>query len=77
MELPNHVLTDLFDQLGLPSGETDISRFVAAHRPLADDIKLADAPFWSKGQAQFLREEFNEDADWAAVVDQLNARLRA
>jgi hypothetical protein len=43
---------------------------------LADAVRLADAPFWSQAQAQFLREEIYEDADWAEVVDQLNLMLR-
>ena len=77
MDTANHTLTDLFSQLGLPNGEGDIGRFIESHRPLPDPVHLADAPFWSAGQAQFLREEINGDADWAEVVDQLNLMLRA
>lgn len=77
MELPNKVLKDLFDQLGLDSGERDIERFIEAHRPLPDDVKLTEAPFWSPSQARFLREEIMGDAEWAPPVDQLNVLLRA
>lgn len=77
MEPSLHSLSNLFEQLGLPSGEAEIERFVAAHRPLAAGIDLADAPFWTAAQAQFLREEVEDDADWAEVVDQLNLMLRA
>ncbi|APW39942.1 hypothetical protein RD110_24315 [Rhodoferax koreense] len=77
MDLTNHVMTDLFDQLGLPSSEAEMTQFIADHRPLPESVKLADAPFWSKGQAQFLREEINEDSEWAPLVDQLNTSLRA
>lgn len=77
MDLSEHTLRALFDQLGLPSNSGAIDAFIAEHRPLADDIALADAPFWTPAQAQFLREEFDEDADWAELVDQLNVRLRA
>jgi hypothetical protein len=77
MEPGVHSLHNLFEQLGLPSGKADIERFIAAHRPLPDGVALADAPFWSKAQAQFLREEIAEDADWAELVDQLNLMLRA
>ena len=77
MELANHSIRDLFLQLGLSSEQEDIDRFIASHRPLPDGTKLADAPFWTLGQAQFLREELNEDADWAEVVDQLNLMLRS
>jgi len=77
MEPNAHSLRNLFEQLGLASGEADIERFVAAHRPLAAGIALADAPFWTPAQAQFLREEVEDDADWAELIDQLNLMLRA
>lgn len=77
MDLSEHTLRALFEQLGLPAQSAAIDAFIAQHRPLADNVRLADAPFWSPAQAQFLREEFEEDADWAPLVDQLNVRLRA
>lgn len=77
MDLSEHTLRALFDQLGLPSSAAAIDAFIAQHRPLADGVALADASFWTPAQAQFLREEFDEDADWAELVDQLNVRLRA
>lgn len=76
MEPSVHSLRNLFEQLGLPGGEAEIERFVATHRPLADGLLLADAPFWTAAQAQFLREEVEDDADWAEIVDQLNLMLR-
>lgn len=76
MESPVHSLGELFSQLGLPDGDDDIDRFITSHRPIAADVALPDAPFWSPAQSQFLREEWREDADWAEVVDQLNTRLR-
>lgn len=75
MDLSTHTMHDLFDQLGLPSEEAEIQQFVARHRPLPQDMALADAPFWTPAQAQFLREQLNRDADWAEVVDQLNMSL--
>ena len=76
MEPPTRTLQDLFLQLGLPSEQSDIDQFIAAHRPLANTIELPDASFWTRTQAQFLREELADDADWAEVVDQLNVMLR-
>lgn len=70
-------MTRLFDQLGLDSDPTSIQAFIAAHKPLAATIALADAPFWSPSQAEFLRGEMEEDADWAIVIERLNAALRA
>lgn len=75
MELPNHTLSDLFEQLGLPADAASIEAFVATHRPLPEGVAVADAPFWTPSQAQFLREEIREDADWAEVVDSLGALL--
>ena len=76
METPVHPLSALFAQLGFPSDAASIDAFVLRHAPLAGDIPLAAAPFWSPSQTAFLREEIAEDADWAEVVDTLNARLR-
>lgn len=75
METPVHTMTSLFAQLGLPSDPESIARFIGTHSPLGQDVKLADAPFWTPAQASFLREEIIEDADWAEVIDQLNASL--
>ena len=76
MEKPVHQFTELFDQLGLPAELNAINHFIDIHTPLAPDITLADAPFWTPSQAAFLREEILEDADWAEVIDQLNCALR-
>lgn len=75
MQSPIHTLGDLFKQLGLPGDATAIDRFIATHRPLAKGLPLADAPCWTPAQAQFLREELADDADWAEVVDSLSALL--
>lgn len=70
-----HDLKDLFGQLGLPDDAVSIDRFIASHRPLPAGVALADAPFWSASQAQFLREEIDDDADWAELIDSLAVRL--
>lgn len=76
MDKSNHLFSELFAQLGLPADEPAIRQFLVAHTPLAADIALADASFWTESQAAFLREEILEDADWAELVDQLNLALR-
>ncbi len=70
-----HTLPQLFAQLGLPSEPPAIDAFVSAHRPLANDVALYRAPFWTPAQRTFLKEEIIEDADWAAAIEELNARL--
>ena len=71
-----HRFAELFAQLGLPSDEAGIRQFIDSHTPLAANIVLSDAPFWTAAQAAFLKEEILEDADWAELVDQLNLALR-
>ena len=71
----HHTMQDLFDQLGLPNSTQPIDDFVRQHRPLPNDMRLADAPFWSDSQAAFLREKIREDGDWALLVDSLNVQL--
>lgn len=67
-------LENLFNQLGLDSDEAAIEQFIVDHF-LAEDVKLVEAPFWSTGQASFLKEKLLEDGPWALVVDELNVRL--
>ena len=69
-------MTNLFLQLGLEAGERDIAEFILQH-PLASDVKVSQAPFWSDGQRHFLAEALKRDAEWAPVVDELNTALHA
>lgn len=71
-----HRFSELFSQLGLPADVASIQSFLITHSPLASRIRLEDAPFWTDAQANLLREEILIDADWAEVVDRLNAALR-
>ncbi|POA81428.1 DUF2789 domain-containing protein [Pseudomonas protegens] len=76
MEAPTHSLPALFKQLGLADDPVSIERFIDTHSPLKPELHLADAFFWSESQADFLRTEVLDDADWAEVVDQLDVLLR-
>ena len=76
MDTPLHRFHELFAQLGLPYDEAAIQQFIAAHTPLPAEVTLADAAFWTPAQALFLREALAQDADWAELVDELNAALR-
>jgi hypothetical protein len=77
MDSPHHLFHEFFAQLGLPSDDNSIRRFIVEHSPLQGDIKLEDAVFWTPAQAQLLRETLVEDADWSEVVDHLNVALRS
>ncbi|MDR9439484.1 MAG: DUF2789 domain-containing protein [Halomonas sp.] len=76
MEHPDHPFTELFEQLGLAADPAAIKRFIDRHAPIPEDVALPDAPCWNEGQAEFLREALEADADWAEVVDHLNTSLR-
>lgn len=75
MDTAIHTFADLFVQLGLDSDEASIRRFCASHKITGPTI-LPDADFWTPHQAQFLRESWHQDSDWALLIDQLNTSLR-
>lgn len=76
MESTQHSMTQLFSQLGLPSSPAEIQAFIASKRPLDPGLALDEAPFWSPAQAGFLREQLQQDADWATIIDKLDSGLR-
>ncbi|MGP4842896.1 DUF2789 domain-containing protein [Marinobacter sp. 1Y8] len=76
MDMSQHTLPTLFEQLGLPSDTQSVDDFIASHAPLAPEIALADASFWNSAQAGFLHQGIDDDSDWAEVIDELDARLR-
>jgi Protein of unknown function (DUF2789) len=76
METSYHHFCELFAQLGLPADEPSVRAFITSHRPLPGAVRLDEAPFWNAAQARLLCEGARDDADWAAVVDQLNVALR-
>jgi len=67
-------MTNLFLQLGLDASAEGIAQFIAGHQ-LATDVEVADAPYWSDAQRQFLAESLQADAAWSTVVDELNEAL--
>ncbi len=77
MEQHRHTMHQLFSQLGQPSDAASIAQFISTHRPLAGEVRLSDAEFWTPTQAAFLRESIQDDSDWAEVVDKLNSELHA
>jgi hypothetical protein len=76
MENAHHRFNELFAQLGLANDKDAIHAFLADHAPLAAEIRLSDAPFWNAAQAELLCKSRLDDADWAELVDQLDAALR-
>ena len=75
MERAVHDMHDLFEQLGQAGDEVAIRRFIKTHSPLPGNVRLHEAGFWTSAQAAFLQEATSNDADWAAVADDLNILL--
>ncbi|PMJ93415.1 DUF2789 family protein [Vibrio sp. 10N.261.55.A7] len=75
MEMHQHSITELFNQLGLGSSKIEIQDFIAEHNGMTAGQVIHEAAFWSKSQADFLKVAVEEDADWAEVVGQLDALL--
>ncbi len=76
MDMSQHTLSTLFDQLGLDSDDASIEQFLSQHSPLPQATALSEAPFWTPSQADFLREGLATDSDWAEIIDELNSLLR-
>jgi hypothetical protein len=75
MDLIEKNMSNLFAQLGEASDDAGIAHFIALHGRLSGGTHLHEAAFWSASQASFLREAMLQDAAWAPVVDELNAKL--
>lgn len=76
MDTSAHNLQALFEQLGLPSSDDDITGFMHEHSPLDPSVKLVDWFFWNPGQRAFLIEALADDSDWTEQVEHLDAVLR-
>lgn len=77
MDTSNHNLTTLFDQLGLPSADSEIEHFIQSHRTETGLDPLEGAKFWSPSQARFIQQALSDDSDWSEIVDELNCRLHS
>lgn len=75
MEVFNHNLKSLFEQLGLASDNDAIINFINQH-PLNHNDILIQAHFWTPSQRQFLEEAISQDADWTEQIDTLDILLR-
>jgi Protein of unknown function (DUF2789) len=73
--MPNRTMTDLFDQLGLPSDEFSIRSFIMSNEGACSHSKLVHMSIWNDSQCMFLKESVAQDADWAIPVDALSAAL--
>lgn len=71
---PEYNMNELFAQLGLNSSDEAIDQFIEKNK-LAKEEKLIEADIWSDNQRAFLQEEWEKDAAWVEIIDDLNVRL--
>ena len=71
---PEYNMNELFAQLGLDSSDEAIDSLVENNK-LAKEEKLIEAAVWNDKQRAFLQEEWNKDAAWVEVIDDLNVRM--
>ena len=71
---PEYSMNELFAQLGLDRSDEAIDSFVENNK-LAKEEKLIEAAVWNDNQRAFLQEEWNKDAAWVEVIDDLNVRM--
>lgn len=71
---PEYSMSELFAQLGLDSSDEAIDHFIENNQ-LAKEEKLTEASIWNDNQLMFLQEEWEKDAAWVEVIDELNVRL--
>lgn len=71
---PEYNMNELFAQLGLDSSDEAIDQFIDKNK-LSKEEKLIEADVWSDNQRAFLQEEWNKDAAWVEIIDDLNVRM--
>jgi hypothetical protein len=71
---PEYSMNELFAQLGLDSSDEAIDKFIADNQ-LSSEEKLIEADVWTDSQRMFLQEEWQKDAAWVEVIDDLNVRM--
>ena len=71
---PEYSINELFAQLGLDSSDDAIDAFIEKNQ-LAKDETLIESDIWTESQRMFLQEEWEKDAAWVEVIDDLNVRL--
>jgi hypothetical protein len=76
MDTSLHLVKDLFLQIGLSNDTLDIDSFILKNKGIPSSTPIWEADFWTRSQAAFLKESYDEDSDWVEAVDHLDALLR-
>ena len=71
---PEYNINELFAQLGLDNSDEAIDSFIEKNK-LAKEEKLVESKVWTDNQRMFLQEEWEKDAAWVEVIDDLNVRM--
>ena len=70
-----YTMSDLFEQLGLPSDPKSIADFISRHAGICRECTLVQAPMWNDSQKAFLTEAIAQDADWCIPAERLTSLL--
>ena len=76
MQSTAHTMDQLFDRLGLPSGEHEIDNFIERQKPVSSGKEIYELEFFNESQKAFLKRAKMEGTDWAELTDTLDALLR-
>jgi hypothetical protein len=76
MEKYHTTMSDLFEQLGLAGSDEGIVNFISQNKGLRQGVHIEEADFWTRPQAEFIKNALLEDAEWSELIDQLNTRIR-
>ena len=76
MDTSLHLVKDLFLQIGLSNNDPDIETFILKNKGIPSSTPIWEADFWTRSQADFLKESYDEDSDWVEAVDHLAALFR-
>jgi Protein of unknown function (DUF2789) len=73
--MPTKTMPQLFKQLGLPSDDAAIQRFISQHDGVCRECGLVQAPIWNQSQRNFLQEAVAQDSEWSMMAEALMAAL--
>ena len=74
MDTSPHTIESLFLQLGLDTSGDAVEQFIKKNQ-LRPNESLMDAKFWTRSQAQFIKESWVDDSDWVEAIDSLDTML--
>ena len=76
MEPFRHTMNDLYQQLGVGTQEAAIAAFIQSHQLAKTSKPVQYADCFTQHQQAFMQQAYEQDADWVALIEQLDVLLR-